>query len=163
LASADPGMSSGGASPLPEAWRAPTPSGWTSGRAGGASAGTAVYVLAATDPAQPFGAALPWPPLPQDNATGHKPGRKAGAVVVLVGTQLVLYLERGGKSLLAWTDNPQHLCLAGQALRECVQTHRLPALTLERLNGQPLLSHPLAPHFESAGFTPTPRGLRLRG
>ena len=53
-------------------------------------------VLAATDPANPYGAALPWPP--QDR--GHRPGRKAGALVVLVDGALVLYVERGGKTLL---------------------------------------------------------------
>lgn len=174
-----------------------------------------VYVLAATDPAQPFGAALPWPVLsggPGDGggqlsaklgklgqavtsaetggsntgasaidsnsnpsparggagnavspATGHKPGRKAGAVVVLVGTELVLYLERGGKSMLAWSDDPALLRPALAGLAQSVHQRRIPSLNLERLNGAPTLSHPLAPHFEATGFTPTPQGLRLRG
>ncbi len=148
---------------LPEAWRAPTPSGLTPGLPSGHSSDPAVFVLAATDPAQPFGAALPWPALSQDCPTGHKPGRKAGAVVVLVGPQLVFYLERGGKSLLAYSDQPPLLAAALQALADCVRSHRLPSLTLERLNGQPLLGHSLSPLVESAGFTPTPRGLRLRG
>src|SRR6478736_2268090 len=60
-----------------------------------------VVVLAATDPANPYGASLPWPapgPTPNDPAAGrHRPGRKGGALVVLVDGALVLYLERGGR------------------------------------------------------------------
>ena len=63
-------------------------------------------VLAAADPANPFGAALPWPARPEEAPGGHRPGRKAGALVVLSGGQLVLYVERGGKTLLSWTEDP---------------------------------------------------------
>ena len=62
-------------------------------------------VLAATDPANPYGAALGWPARPEDVASGHKPGRKAGALVVLVDGALALYVERGGRTLLSWTDD----------------------------------------------------------
>ncbi|HWF82764.1 MAG TPA: crosslink repair DNA glycosylase YcaQ family protein, partial [Streptosporangiaceae bacterium] len=62
-----------------------------------------VVVLAAADPANAYGAALPWPPRPDETPGGHRPGRKAGALVVLVAGQLVLYVERGGKTLLSWT------------------------------------------------------------
>ena len=58
--------------------------------------------LAATDPANPYGAALPWP---QSADGGHRPGRKAGAIVVLVDGVLTLYVERGGRTLLTWTDD----------------------------------------------------------
>ncbi|WP_255249641.1 ATP-dependent helicase, partial [Streptomyces albidoflavus] len=57
-------------------------------------------VLAAADPANAYGAALPWPEPP--SGAGHKPGRKAGAMVVLVDGELAMYMERGGKTLLAW-------------------------------------------------------------
>ena len=56
----------------------------------------AVLVLAATDPANPYGAALAWP----TTARGHRPGRKAGALVVLVDGELVVYVERGGRTVL---------------------------------------------------------------
>ena len=59
-------------------------------------------VLAAADPANAYGAALPWPSQP-DGRRRHKPGRKAGALVVLVDGELTLYVERGGKTLLAWS------------------------------------------------------------
>ncbi len=58
--------------------------------------------LAATDPANPYGAALPWPAL---EGVTHRPGRKAGGLVTVVDGSLALYLERGGKSALAFTDD----------------------------------------------------------
>src|SRR5262249_30694796 len=61
-------------------------------------------VLAAADPANAYGAALPWPEPP--TGAGHKPGRKAGSLVVLVEGELTLYMERGGKTLLAWPSAP---------------------------------------------------------
>jgi ATP-dependent Lhr-like helicase len=77
-----------------------------SGGTGGAGStatgqGTPVVVtLAATDPANPYGAVLPWPALP--TGTSHRAARKAGAIVVLVDGALVLYVERGGKTVLAF-------------------------------------------------------------
>ena len=59
---------------------------------------------AATDPAQPYGAALPWPPPVGDPR--HRPGRKAGALAVLVDGSAVLYVERGGRSMLSFTGTP---------------------------------------------------------
>ncbi len=72
--------------------------GWRADRLA-AVAGGSVLVLAAVDPANAYGAALPWPPRPDETQGGHRPGRKAGALVMLVGGQLVLYVERGGKTL----------------------------------------------------------------
>ncbi|MFI6288544.1 ATP-dependent helicase [Streptomyces sp. NPDC051018] len=119
-------------------------------------------VLAAADPANAYGAALPWPE-PPDGA-GHKPGRKAGSLVVLVDGELTLYMERGGKSLLAWSadhDSPALLAAAG-ALAEAARAGALGTVTVERANGVPALSSPLSRLLESAGFHATPRGLRLR-
>ncbi len=76
-------------------------------------------VLAATDPANPYGAALPWPERVVESGaggTGHRPGRKAGALVVLVDGELVLYVERGGRTLLSFVDDPEALAAAAQAL-----------------------------------------------
>ena len=69
--------------------------------------------LAATDPANPYGAALAWPAL---EGVSHRPGRKAGAVVVLVDGELALYLERGGKSALAFTGDEPTLASAAKDL-----------------------------------------------
>ncbi len=120
-------------------------------------------VLAAADPANAYGAALPWPPRPEDTAGGHRPGRKAGALVVLADGQLVLYVERGGKTLLSWTSDPDLLDPAAAALAAAVRDGALGRLTVERADGTAVYDSPLAHALEAAGFRPTPRGLRLRG
>ncbi|MFF0449327.1 ATP-dependent helicase [Streptomyces sp. NPDC004609] len=119
-------------------------------------------VLAAADPANAYGAALPWPE-PPDGA-GHKPGRKAGSLVVLVDGELTLYMERGGKTLLAWSADPGSPALpaAAEALAEAARAGALGTVTVERANGVPALSSPLSRLLEAAGFHATPRGLRLR-
>ncbi|MFB7826342.1 Lhr family ATP-dependent helicase [Streptomyces hydrogenans] len=130
----------------------------------GAEAGTGprAVVLAAADPANAYGAALPWPEPPAD--AGHKPGRKAGALVVLVDGELTLYVERGGKSVLSWPTEPDApaLTAAADALAEAARAGALGTVTIERLNGATALTSPLARPLEAAGFVATPRGLRLR-
>lgn len=119
-------------------------------------------VLAAADPANAYGAALPWPESP--GGAGHKPGRKAGALVVLVDGELILYMERGGKSLLAWAAEPDdpRLSAAGQALAAAAGSGTLGTVTVERTNGASALTSDLGRTLEAAGFVATPRGLRLR-
>ncbi|WP_182113608.1 ATP-dependent helicase [Actinotalea sp. JY-7876] len=127
-----------------------------------------VVVLAATDPANPYGAALAWPepPAAEPGEARHRPGRKAGSVVVLVGGALVLYLERGGRTLLSFTPEPSALAAASAALAGAVRDGRLGRLTLQRADGEDLLDRaalttPLAAALARAGFGTTPRGLRL--
>ena len=118
--------------------------------------------LAATDPANPFGAALPWPP----QESGHRPGRKAGAIVVLVDGVLTLYVERGGKTLLTFTEDEEVLAHGIEALGRVVREGALGRLTVEKADGASILgqdSEVLRRAMESAGFIATPRGLRLRG
>lgn len=122
-----------------------------------------MVVLAAADPANAYGAALPWPPRPDETPGGHRPGRKAGALVILVAGQLVLYVERGGKTLLSWTADPALLGPATAALASAVRAGALGRLTVERADGGGVYDSPLAQALEAAGFRPTPRGLRLRG
>jgi len=122
-----------------------------------------VVVLAAADPANAYGAALPWPTRPDETPGGHRPGRKAGALVILVAGQLVLYVERGGKTLLSWTAEPALLGPATAALAGAVRAGALGKLTVERADGGGVYDSPLAQALEAAGFRPTPRGLRLRG
>jgi ATP-dependent Lhr-like helicase len=133
-------------------------------------AGTSAVVLAATDPANPYGAALPWPERVVDSgdgemvaATGHRAGRKAGALVVLFAGEVVLYVERGGRTLLSFTDDPAALIAAGQALAGSVRSGALGAMSVERADGESVHSSPLRDALTSAGFRATPRGLRLRG
>ncbi len=117
-------------------------------------------VLAATDPANPFGAALEWPA--REEPGGHRPGRKAGAVVVLVDGELALYVERGGRSLLSWSEQPARLGPAADALALAVRDGALGRLTVEKADGEHVLSSALGQVLEQAGFHATPRGLRLR-
>ncbi|GAB3655548.1 ATP-dependent helicase [Nocardioides korecus] len=118
--------------------------------------------LAATDPANPFGAALPWPA----QESGHRPGRKAGAIVVLVDGELTLYVERGGKTLLTFVEDEQRLAHGIESLGRVVRDGALGRLTVEKADGESILgagSETLRRAMESAGFIATPRGLRLRG
>jgi ATP-dependent Lhr-like helicase len=126
-------------------------------------------VLAATDPANPYGAALAWPERPGATAQpagaqspGHRPGRKAGALVVLVDGDLVVYVERGGRTLLSFADDPAVLQPAADALALAVHAGQLGRLQVERADGAPVADSPLAAALAAAGFHPTPRGLRLR-
>ncbi len=121
-----------------------------------------IVVLAAADPANAYGAALPWPARPEETPGGHRPGRKAGALVVLADGELVLYVERGGKTLLSWTSDPALLDPAAAALAAAVREGALGRLTVERADGAGVYDSPLARALEQAGFRPTPRGLRLR-
>ena len=104
---------------------------------------------------------LPWPERPGETPGGHRPGRKAGALVVLANGELVLYVERGGKTLLSWTSEPAVLEPAAMALAAAVRAGALGRLTVERADGGGVYDSPLARALETAGFRPTPRGLRL--
>ncbi len=118
-------------------------------------------VLAACDPANPFGAALPWP----DAAGDHRPGRKAGALVVLDAGRLVAYLERGGRTVLTWFgDDPDAPARAARVLADLVRAGRVAALTVEKVDGEPSLGSqaPLVAALLAAGFHQTPKGVRLR-
>ena len=148
--------------------------------------GPPALVLAASDPANPYGAAIGWPERGLTDAAdepatdadagdeagartpsrrkGHQPGRKAGALVVLVDGELVLYVERGGKTMLCWSDDPEPLQAAADALALAVREGALGRLTVEKADGASVLGsdHPLVRALSQAGFHLTPRGLRLR-
>ncbi|WEK13512.1 MAG: DEAD/DEAH box helicase [Candidatus Microbacterium phytovorans] len=114
--------------------------------------------LAATDPANPYGAALGWPA--QDG--GHRPGRKAGGLVVLVDGALVLYLERGGRSALAFSDDEAVLSAAARSLVETARARRLDTLTIEQVGGAFVYGTPVGRALRDAGFVESARGLTLR-
>ncbi|TPW71693.1 DEAD/DEAH box helicase [Schumannella sp. 10F1B-5-1] len=130
--------------------------------------------LAATDPANAYGAALGWP----EGRTGHRPGRKAGALVVLVDGRLAIYVERGGKTVLTFglpspaarDDAADDLDDAARA-RLTVAAHSLAdtiratggTLRIEKIDGDFAVGTPLGIALTDAGFATTPQGLRLRG
>ena len=128
----------------------------------------AAVTLAATDPANPYGAALGWPGLdarPSEGATrqttGHRPGRKAGALVVLVDGRLAVYIERGGKTVLTFTTDDAVLAAAAVSLAATVRIG-LGRLRVERVDGEFSIGTGFGAALATAGFAPTPQGLRLR-
>ncbi len=119
--------------------------------------GPVVVRLAATDPAQAYGSALPWP-----DSEG-RPARQAGAHVVQVDGVCVLYVERGGRSLATFPTTAETAEHWGPALRSLVTDGRLPKLEITRVDGTDVFEHPLADALEEHGLTPGYRGLVLRG
>jgi ATP-dependent Lhr-like helicase len=160
--------------------------------------------LAATDPANPYGASLGWPNdaagvdgtsdgagsdgvdgVPGTTGTadgtvsvgstgstgsargsttkarGHRPGRKAGALVTTVDGKLAVYVERGGKSVLTFTDDPADLAVAAASIAATVRSG-LRKLSVERVDGEFVLETALGTALREAGFTATPQGVRLR-
>ncbi len=117
-------------------------------------------VLAAVDPAQPYGAALPWPS--SAKAGGRRPARVAGAYVVLAGGEPVLYLERGGRGLQTLLPaGDERLQPALEALVAHVRSGRGRRLGLEKVDGESALTSPLAPALLELGFQESPRRLTL--
>jgi ATP-dependent Lhr-like helicase len=110
----------------------------------------APVVLGATDPANPFGAVLPWPALP------GRAARAAGAYTVVRDGELRLFVERGGRSLLSSgePDDADLKALTGIA-------ERLGRLDLSSIDGQPAAAHPLAAGLRAVGFAVSPHGLIL--
>ena len=142
-----------------------------------------VTLLAATDPANPYGAALSWPAIPSfahegEGTVKHRPARKAGACVVLVDGAPVLYVERGAKTLLAFTTDPVLLEAAAPALARLVSTGGAEKISVEKVNdvellgthtlsasGSEIVEHPveaLRAALQAQGFYATVRGLSLR-
>ena len=128
--------------------------------------------LAATDPANPYGAALPWPSnAPVETAVdstadtdkkGHRPGRKAGALVVLVDGRLALFVERGGKTMLTFGSDEPTLAAAAASLAATIRRSGA-KLKVEKADGAFVIGTPLGTALTAAGFSTTPQGLRMRG
>ena len=102
-------------------------------------------VMAAADPANPYGAALQWPTRRIADADGgiadtaHRPGRKAGALVALVDGELTWFLERGGRSLLSFTDDAEAQSPPVRHVAELVTAGRVPSFLIEKVNGVSVL------------------------
>ncbi|WP_442891671.1 Lhr family helicase, partial [Dietzia sp.] len=118
-----------------------------------------VLLLAATDPANPYGAALTWPEPPGE---GARAARRSGALVVLVDGELAFYLERGGKTMLVFTERAEPVALAARELAAKVRSGSVGTLTVASINGDAASTSPWAEHLRAAGFAAVPQGLRLR-
>jgi ATP-dependent Lhr-like helicase len=119
-------------------------------------------VLAATDPANPYGAALSWPERPE----GRKPMRTAGALVVLVDGRLAGWLGRGEEQLLTFISDeadaePTRNALAASLAAE-VGPERRTTLFIQSVDGAPVDESPVADALREAGFARTPRGYLRR-
>jgi ATP-dependent Lhr-like helicase len=127
-----------------------------------ASEAERTLVLAAADPAQPYGAALSWP---KRAGRDRRPARVAGAYVVLVADAPALYVERGGRGLLTLTEDRDEdraaLAEALRALAASVRAGRVPKLSLERIDGEPAIASGLAEMLLELGFHSGPRRLTL--
>jgi ATP-dependent Lhr-like helicase len=114
--------------------------------------------LGATDPANPYGAALSWP-----ETDRHRPGRKAGALVVLVDGELGLYVEKGGKTVLSFLDPDAEAAIEAAAASLATTVRAAGGrLRVERIDGEFAVGTALGDALQRAGFAPTPQGLRLR-
>jgi ATP-dependent helicase Lhr and Lhr-like helicase len=134
-------------------------------------------VIAAADPAQPYGAALPWPAR-EEGEQRRRPARVAGAHVVLVADEPVLYVERGGRGLVTLAEpstgalgssspgvgvssGSEPLLAALRALAEAVRAGRVGKLALERIDGAPAIASDLVETLIELGFHSGPRKLTL--
>jgi ATP-dependent Lhr-like helicase len=113
-------------------------------------------VLAATDPANPYGAALPWPKPP----SGRRPARTPGAYALLRDGEPLVYVERGGRSILRLIElSDADLAAAMRALADAVAAGRLPKLGIEKLDGEPVIGSGHEEALLDAGFSRGPRKL----
>lgn len=117
-------------------------------------------VLSACDPASPFGLAVPWPASISETS-GHRPGRKAGALVVISHGRLVWFLERGGRTLLTFGTGPEEQLDAAAGLVEARRLDRISPLTIESVDGIAVARTEAGKALSRAGFRDSPKGLRL--
>ncbi len=115
-------------------------------------------LLAATDPANPYGASLPWP----KPATGRRPARTPGAHVLMRDGSPLIYIERGGRGIVRLVElSTDELTAAVGALAKEVSAGRLPKLALEKLDGDPVIGSGQEDVLLEAGFSRGPRKLTL--
>jgi ATP-dependent Lhr-like helicase len=124
-----------------------------------------VVVLAATDPANPYGTILRWPESSRDRSAVEgrakaNPTRSAGSLVVMVNGSLAAYISRGARQLLAFLpeDEPAHSTTA----RALAMTLARLGLLVHEINGLPASAHPLAAYLVEAGFNPSAMGFQIR-
>ena len=109
-----------------------------------------LLVLAATDPGQPFGASLPWP------ESSGRPSRSAGALVVIEDGVPLVFVERGGKSLLSFPAAAERHAWA-TALRGVIDDGRA-RIEITKIDGDPAGESPLKEALEAAGFNRSYKG-----
>ncbi len=122
-----------------------------------------VCVLAAVDPANPYGALLPWPPTRAKVGERSAARRDVGATVVLVDGVPVFFVGRGGKRLLSFPVEDDQLVAGVEGLRRLARGMKGRALRLERIDGADARTGPLGERLVTLGFRPDYKGLTLEG
>jgi ATP-dependent Lhr-like helicase len=120
------------------------------------SGGQDVVLLAAADPANPYGAVVPWP-RPERADAGLR--RVPGAWVVLAAGRPTLYVSVAGRQVHTFPGDPADLGPAFRALLRLPRSGRRGLLVIERVDGIPALSSPYAPDLRACGFVDDYRGL----
>jgi ATP-dependent Lhr-like helicase len=124
-----------------------------------------LVVLAATDPANPYGVMLKWPGAGVDEA-GRAPSRSVGATVLLANGALAAFLARGDRVWSTWipATEPERSWVAQAVARALIDRARQGdpprGMLIEEIDGRPAPAHPLAPFLVEAGFLPGPLGLQ---
>jgi ATP-dependent Lhr-like helicase len=120
------------------------------------------FVLAATDPANPYGAAVAWP-----DGEGARPQRAAGAQVILHDGRLVAWLSRADRNISTFLpesepERSETLAAIAGALGSLVASGRRNVLLVARVDGEEPGRSPLARFLGEAGFQPGSRGYLKR-
>jgi ATP-dependent Lhr-like helicase len=115
-------------------------------------------VLATTDPANPYGAGVPWPKR-DGGSGGRRPSRSPGAYVLLRDGEPLLFVERGGRGILRLRELGEGLAEAVGELAAAAQGGVLPRLAIERVDGEPVIGSGLEETLIAAGFSRQPRRL----
>ena len=126
-------------------------------------------VVAATDPANPFGTMLKWPAVSEtDSTAGRGPTRTVGSLVVLVNGALAAYIPRGGRQITVYLpeDEPARSTVGGALARRLARLARVdegqPGLLVSEINGILAPDHAFAPFLTAAGFSPSAMGFQMR-
>ena len=111
-----------------------------------------VVVLAATDPAQPFGASLRWP------ESAGRPARVAGAHVVLVDGEPAVFIDRGAKSIVGFAAAHESDVWV-EAVKDLARKRIVRVVEIGKIDGEPSSASPLAEVFVRNGFVKAYKGL----
>jgi ATP-dependent Lhr-like helicase len=123
-----------------------------------------IVMLAATDPANPYGTMLKWPAGREGEAPGRGATRTVGAQVIFVNGHIAAYLSRGGRQVLVYLpeDEPQRSVIGRALASQLAVVARTSGLIVDEVNGMPASKHPIAAFLQEAGFSHSAMGYMMR-
>jgi ATP-dependent Lhr-like helicase len=123
-----------------------------------------IVMLAATDPANPYGTMLKWPAGREGEAPGRGATRTVGAQVIFVNGHIAAYLSRGGRQVLVYLpeDEPQRSVIGRALASQLAVVARTSGLIVDEVNGMPASKHPIAEFLQEAGFSHSAMGYMMR-